>query len=431
MRRCLDDIDAKQTSGKVSNPAKGGDVGDYFTSLGAEDITLPPEFATLKENLAAGIKNFSESWERLIKSLENGIQEIQDKQHNIIPQIQYEAVVTNNGFFPNASEIRKRGAVVVKNVIPNNEVVAFEEELKEYLRKNPNYSGYPAEKPQIYEIYWSKPQVKARQHERMLTVMNALNGLWHASENIDVDLSKSALYIDRLRIRDAGDATLALAPHVDGGSVERWEDTDYRKVYSKILEGNWEDYDAFNADFRVSAKMDLHHSPNQCTFFRSFQGWLSLSHTGPGLGTLQVFPLLKESTAFLLLRPFLDDVRLNDFCGATLGKGHDVNAKFHGIIYNNMVSIPQVVPGDAVVWHCDCIHAVEAYHGGSEDGTVFYIPSGPDCLINRKYKEKMRKTFLSGETPPDFPKNDYELEFHDRAGTADLNEIGKRFIMDS
>jgi hypothetical protein len=33
---------------------------------------------------------------------------------------------------------------------------------------------------------------------------------------------------------------------MDGGSVERWEDGDYRDVYSRILKGDWENFDAWN-----------------------------------------------------------------------------------------------------------------------------------------------------------------------------------------
>ena len=41
---------------------------------------------------------------------------------------------------------------------------------------------------------------------------------------------------------------------------------------------------------------------------RAFQGWLSLSNSGPGRGTLRVLPLLREATAYWMLRPFLPDV---------------------------------------------------------------------------------------------------------------------------
>lgn len=51
--------------------------------------------------------------------------------------------------------------------------------------------------------------------------------------------------------------------------------------------------------------------------FRSWQGWLALSDQGPSDGGLQVFPLLKESTAFTILRPFASDVPRGSFCGVS------------------------------------------------------------------------------------------------------------------
>jgi hypothetical protein len=33
---------------------------------------------------------------------------------------------------------------------------------------------------------------------------------------------------------------------MDGGSVERWEDEDYRDVYKRILKGDWEGFDAWD-----------------------------------------------------------------------------------------------------------------------------------------------------------------------------------------
>jgi hypothetical protein len=50
-------------------------------------------------------------------------------------------------------------------------------------------------------------------------------------------------------------------------------------------------------------------------YLRAFQGWMSLSHSRPGTGTLRVLPLLKESTAYWILRPFLPDVPKDLFPG--------------------------------------------------------------------------------------------------------------------
>ena len=38
--------------------------------------------------------------------------------------------------------------------------------------------------------------------------------------------------------------------------------------------------------------------------FRTYQGWLALSETAPNEGTLQVFPNVMLSNAYMILRPF-------------------------------------------------------------------------------------------------------------------------------
>ncbi len=74
--------------------------------------------------------------------------------------------------------------------------------------------------------------MRARQHPNMLGVQKAILGMYHVRNeaDTDVDLSRPAMYIDRLRIRPPGDAKFTLPPHVDGGGVERWKDKDYRQV---------------------------------------------------------------------------------------------------------------------------------------------------------------------------------------------------------
>ena len=72
-----------------------------------------------------------------------------------------------------------------------------------------------------------------------------------------------------------------LAPHMDGGGIERWKDKNYRSVYRRILEGNSDEYDPFEADYRAVANMN--ELGSGCTFFRMFQGWLATSASGERL----------------------------------------------------------------------------------------------------------------------------------------------------
>ena len=72
-------------------------------------------------------------------------------------------------------------------------------------------------------------------------------------------------------------------------------------MYRHISEGNWENYDPFEIDYRLEASMTS--TSKGYSFFKAFQGWLSFSSSGPNDGTLKVFPNLKEATAFWYSQP--------------------------------------------------------------------------------------------------------------------------------
>jgi hypothetical protein len=75
-----------------------------------------------------------------------------------------------------------------------------------------------------------------------------------------------------------GSASLGLSPHVDGGSVERWLDDNFRKVYRHVFAGNWRKYNAFDAAYRPEVReVD---SPAVCSMFRTYQGWMALTRPG-------------------------------------------------------------------------------------------------------------------------------------------------------
>ena len=68
----------------------------------------------------------------------------------------------------------------------------------------------------VYEIYWSKSQMRARTHPNMHAVMKALLGLWHSlpeedaesakiAEESGLNLTQPLMYVDRLRMRPPGD----------------------------------------------------------------------------------------------------------------------------------------------------------------------------------------------------------------------------------
>jgi len=287
-------------------------------------------------------------------------------------------------------------------------------------------SGFPTNNPQIWELYWSPSQLRARAHPNTLMATTWLNTAFFRTDDPNtISLSHQLSYADRLRIRHPGDAQFALGPHVDGGGLERWEDPEYRQVYTKILSGNWEEFDSFDATHRAKAVMDMYSTVGGCSIFRSWQGWLSLSETGPGEGTLKVFPFLKEATAYWILRPFVRptidgdwelDTTSTEFHGATPGRGLELSRQMHPHLGlpASLPSLPIMRPGDYVFWQGDAIHAVESVHRGKNEAIVMYIPSVPMCDMNVDYIKDQREAFLKGVPPPDFP-----------GGVGERNHIGK------
>lgn len=115
------------------------------------------------------------------------------------------------------------------------------------------------------------------------------------------------------------------------------------------------------------------------------------------------------------------------FHGAAMGTGQELDQKDHSHIYADaFVTMPTVRPGDAVFWHCDTAHMVEPYHGGTQDASVFYIPSAPLCDVNIEYLQRQRRNFLLGAPPPDFPGGIGEIHHLNCGLIDDLNEDGKR-----
>lgn len=156
-----------------------------------------------------------------------------------------------------------------------------------------------------------------------------------------------------------------------------------------------------------------------CSAWRSFQGWISLSHTKTGEGTLRLVPELKLSTAYQLLRPFfILDEKFDDvtplFPGATPGflQFRPTDALHpHLLLQKTMVGIPPVKPGDYVFWHCDVVHEVDRFHPGKLDSSVSYNACVPLCPYNLESMLETRDSFLNVRAPRDFEKYEHgELE---------------------
>ncbi|KAK3114314.1 hypothetical protein LTR53_007487 [Teratosphaeriaceae sp. CCFEE 6253] len=429
-----------------------GDISDAFASLsGMEFKPLDPRFADLKRRLIAGNEEaLSHSWHRLLASLRHEISLIAAQGSNVIPQIDFADLDAASPAF--RGEHKKRGVAVIRNVLPDQDVLEMKRELREYIAANPHTKAFPKETPQVYELYWSPAQIKARSHPNLIKAQRFLMDFWHSKDPEALVSSSHPLIYARLRMRLPGDAKFALGPHVDGGSCERWEEDGYGRghVYDSIWRGRWEEYDPWESSSRLPVVSDMYNGIGACSMFRMFQGWLSMSETGPYEGTLLVNPLLSRATAYFLLRPFFSPKRAAQdptaetyeeafltpdnwqlesepsswLQGASPGHGQELRAALHPHLNlpSSMVHIPKVQPGDYVSWHCDTIHAVDKVHAGHADSSVLYIPACPLTVSNAEFAARQREAFLHGWPCPDFGGGIGESQHVGRPGVHDVEK---------
>ncbi|KAG8891567.1 hypothetical protein FRC00_013498 [Tulasnella sp. 408] len=213
-------VSSMQSMSAMGGKAEG-DISTIFTSLsGAEHDALPPRFADLKKEIVGtsheAHRKLTESWVDLLAELQVGLQEIQRKGSTIVPEVSFKELTESGDKAAWTKEVAKRGVVIVRDVVPDEEALAWKQQVLDYIKANPQVKGFPVEDKQAYEIYWSKSQVQARSHPNVLGAQKALmSRLFHADPNAPLSLNYPVSYADRLRVRKPGDAKFALGPHIE------------------------------------------------------------------------------------------------------------------------------------------------------------------------------------------------------------------------
>ena len=410
------------TGGRAAAAGTDFDVSDQI-------IAFKRKVAPRREALQRAYANVKDHISRAVDVIRNEVA----TGHPVVPELDYRDI--RNDTVPEAlrQSIRRTGCTVVRSVFPADLARDWFAQVGEYLETNHYdqlegekrsldryFSALKAGKPQVFNVYWSKPQVMARQDVRLAETRAFLDRLWKYEGVFNPD--RQCTYADRVRRRQPGDKTLGLSPHMDAGTVERWIDRGYQQVYENIFAGDWQGYDPFDATHRL--KTQEIPSPAVCSMFRTYQGWTALTRQGPKDGTLRLIPIA-EGIAYVLLRALQDDVAEADLCGAAPGRALGVSPEWHPDLIAGLVSIPEVMPGDTVFWHTDICHAVGDEHAGTEYASVIYIGSAPDCPKNRAYLPKQKQAFLQGRSAPDFAAMDFEVDFKGRATEQDLTDLGR------
>jgi len=400
---------------------------------------LPEAIRTVKTDLRKALPKYGDVFHDVESEMRRKVAQIVSERESgkpVIPTVDYPDIESGDVSPQAIANIRDRGACVIRRVFAPEQASAWDDEIATYVEENglneklahaaeDKYFGtLAASKPQIYGVYWSRPQVEARQSESLTRARVFLNRLWLAESEgrHHFNPGEVPVYADRIRRRPPGSKSLGLSPHVDGGSVERWLDGNYRQVYRHVFSGNWREYNPFDAAWRPDAREIP--SPAVCSMFRTFQGWTALTRQGKGDGTLQLIPIAK-GMVYMLLRALQDDVPETDLCGANPGRALSVQPEWHALLLDALTSIPVMEPGDAVFWHSDVVHAVEDEHKGQGYSNVMYIGATVGCAKNAAYLARQAPAFLEGRTPPDFAPDDFEVDFRGRATEADLTPLGR------
>jgi hypothetical protein len=173
--------------------------------------------------------------------------------------------INSDGLFTEnvAKIIRERGCCIVKDVVSESQALQWKQSLLGYLKNHPDIPGVPPDDPQVWKAYWTPAQVEARSHPSMIACQRAMSRLYSVGPDNEVDLDSQVMYADRFRVRPPGNS-YTLPPHLDNGSLERWENEEYSEVYQAIWEGRWEDYDAWDMNHRAEATIDMYGGPGSC-----------------------------------------------------------------------------------------------------------------------------------------------------------------------
>ncbi|KAH6667542.1 hypothetical protein B0J14DRAFT_642465 [Halenospora varia] len=393
---------------------------EFTASKGEEDLT--GELIQYKKNIISiyGKEAIQKSWLEVCKELETITDEIADKGTSAIPEIQYDEMFSMGEV--EKQNLKDTGCFVVRGIIEEEQANTWFKDLKEYVADNrANVGGWPEATPFVLRLYWSPTQLAIRSHSNHLRLQKELNSWWHDSPNSTTTSSDPLSYADAVRIRPPGIPFFGLGPHIDAGSLSRWVDPAYRKHYEHIFSGEPSKHDCYDMETRKEAKQAHFEGEAHSTVLRAFQGWTALTPAGKQEGSLLLYPNVKASIAYVLLRPFFTppsneedimdaskwtlDITNGWFPGTWKRRSQNASPSSHPHLRLKecMVNIPAMKAGDSIWWHCDMLHAVEVDHFGKLDASVAYVAATPTTEENKRYMKRQAAAFLDGgSVPPDF-----------------------------
>ncbi|MGF6750078.1 hypothetical protein OKW36_005738 [Paraburkholderia sp. MM5482-R1] len=138
---------------------------------------LPTAIRAVKKLLRAGLPNYKEVFQQVEAEIQRNVATIVEQRargESVIPEIQYADIAADRVSAAQIASIKDRGACVVRDVFSRERAERWDAQVAEYVESNDldeklahraedrYFGNLASSKPQIYGIYWSKPQVEAR-----------------------------------------------------------------------------------------------------------------------------------------------------------------------------------------------------------------------------------------------------------------------------
>ena len=161
--------------------------------MSIDTINIPEQIIALKSRIHEQCPNITEHFREIETILAEEIESIEfasKRGESVIPEIAFSDIVANQVDDTKIKAIKRRGAAVVRNVFTKEKASLWNKEFERYLETNGYYeqddsdldhyfSDLKADRPQICSVYWSKPQVEARQSQNLGQTRSFLNRLWN------------------------------------------------------------------------------------------------------------------------------------------------------------------------------------------------------------------------------------------------------------
>jgi hypothetical protein len=139
---------------------------------------LPQAIQSIKKLLRQALPNYAATFLEVEAEMRRRVDTIVRERESgeaVVPIVQYAEVASGAVPASMIAKIKDRGACVIRGTFEKAQAEAWDNEIAAYVEENgldaklanaaeDKYFGTLASaKPQIYGIYWSRPQVQARQ----------------------------------------------------------------------------------------------------------------------------------------------------------------------------------------------------------------------------------------------------------------------------